>query len=107
MYRLKQLVGGGLLIFVICGTVFGQENPTPVEKPRETVSAAPPLVTATASAKRVRFVSPGTVVQLRLEIYNEAGQKLFDTELHSGNVLDWNLKDGAGERLATGSYACV
>jgi hypothetical protein len=34
------------------------------------------------------------VVQLRLEVYNEAGQKLFDTELHGGNVLDWRLDDG-------------
>ncbi|MEO8435634.1 MAG: hypothetical protein ABI596_12120 [Pyrinomonadaceae bacterium] len=107
MFKLKQLVSGGLFILFICGTVLGQENPTPVEKPREAASTAPPLVTATASAKRVRFVSPGTVVQLRLEVYNEAGQKLFDTELHGGNVLDWHLQDGAGERLPASSYACV
>jgi hypothetical protein len=47
------------------------------------------------------------VVQLRLEVFNEAGQKLFDTELHGGNVLDWHLQDGAGERLPSGLYACV
>ena len=62
MYRLKQLFAGGVFIFVICATVFGRENPTPVEKPREATPTAPPLVTATASQKRVRFVSPGTVV---------------------------------------------
>ena len=63
----------------------------------------PPRLTA----ERVRFVSPGSVVQLRLEVYNEAGQKIFDTELRGGNVLDWHLQDGAGQRLQTGSYACV
>src|SRR5688572_26952052 len=107
MDRIKQLIGGSLFILVLCGTVLAQENPAPVEKPRETNTAAPPLVTATASAKRVRFVSPGSVVQLRLEVYNDAGQKLFDTELRGGNVLDWHLQDGAGERLPAGSYACV
>src|SRR5688572_2539058 len=107
MYRFKEVIGRGLFIFVLCGTALAQENPAPVEKPREVVTAAGPLVTATATAKRVRFVSPGTVVQLRLEVYNEAGQKLFDTELRGGNVLDWHLQDGAGQRLAAGSYACV
>src|SRR5712691_9237561 len=74
---------------------------------QSTPPATAPLVTAAANAKRVRFVSPGTVVQLRLEVYNETGQKLFDTELHGGNVLDWQLQDGGGQRLPAGSYACV
>jgi hypothetical protein len=47
------------------------------------------------------------VVQLRLEVYDEAGQKVFDTELRGGNVLDWHLLDGSGERVAPGSYASV
>src|SRR5688572_21396213 len=107
MYRFKEVIGRGLFIFVLCGPALAQENPAPVEKPREVVTAAGPLVTATATDKRVRFVSPGTVVQLRLEVFNETGQKLFDTEQRGGNVLDWHLQDGAGERLQAGSYACV
>src|SRR5688572_22118855 len=107
MDRIKQLIGGSLFILVLCGTVLAQENPAPVEKPRETNTAAPPVVTATASAKRVRFLSPGSVVQLRLEVYNDAGEKLFDTELRGGNVLDWHLQDGAGQHLQAGAYACV
>ncbi|MEO8435633.1 MAG: hypothetical protein ABI596_12115, partial [Pyrinomonadaceae bacterium] len=106
MFTIKRFICSSLFAFVLAGTAWAQENPAPVEKLREPIPAAP-LVTATASIKRVRFVSPGSVVQLRLEVYNEAGQKLFDTELHGGNVLDWHLQDGAGERLAAGAYACV
>lgn len=101
-------------MLVLAGTVLAQENPAPIANPQETVPSTPlesiasaPLVTATATAKRVRFVSPGSVVQLRLEVYNEAGQKVFDTELRGGNVLDWHLLDGSGERVAAGSYASV
>ncbi|HKO43598.1 MAG TPA: hypothetical protein VJU84_09915, partial [Pyrinomonadaceae bacterium] len=106
MSRPMRFVGGSLFAFVLAGTGLAQENRAPIENPQKPV-AATPLVTATATAKRVRFVSPGTVVQLRLEVYNEAGQKLFDTELHGGNVLDWHLQDGAGQDLQAGSYACV
>ena len=106
MSTLMRFVGGSIFAFVLAGTGLAQENRATIENPQAPV-AATPLVTATATAKRVRFVSPGTVVQLRLEVYNEAGQKLFDTELHGGNVLDWHLQDGAGQDLQSGSYACV
>src|SRR5712671_4476600 len=64
-------------------------------------------VTARATADRVRFTSPNTVVQLRLEVYDEAGQKVVDTEQRGGNVIDWHLDGGAGERVADGAYLCV
>ncbi|MEO8435079.1 MAG: tail fiber domain-containing protein [Pyrinomonadaceae bacterium] len=107
MYTVKRLIGfSSLFMFVVAGTALAQETRVPFEMPREPVVSGP-LITAAATAKRVRFVSPGTVVQLRLEVYNETGQKVLDTELRGGNVLDWHLQDGAGERLAAGSYACV
>src|SRR5687768_779958 len=108
MFTLQRFIGGSLFVFVLAGAALAQENRAPVDTPREPVPVvAAPLVTATATARRVRFVSPGTVVQLRLEVFNETGQKLFDTEQRGGNVLDWHLQDSAGERLQAGSYACV
>jgi len=106
VFTLKRFIGGSLFVFMLAATALTQESRAQIDTPREPVASGP-MVTATATARRVRFVSPGTVVQLRLEAYNEAGQKLFDTELHGGNVLDWALQDGAGERLPAGSYATV
>lgn len=109
MFNAHRVIGGSLFVLFLFTTALAQENRASMETPRETVVVAStaPMVTATATAERVRFVSPGTVVQLRLEVYNETGQKLFDTELHGGNVMDWQLQDGAGQRLPAGSYACV
>lgn len=87
MSTLKRLIGGGLFVLVLSGTALAQQRRAPTEIPRESAVAAAPMVTVTASAKRVRFVSPGSVVQLRLEVFNETGQKLFDTEQRGGNVL--------------------
>ncbi len=109
MFTLKRVIGNSLFVFMLAAAALAQESRAPIDNRQEPVpaAAAAPLVTATATAKRVRFVSPGTVVQLRLEVFNETGQKLFDTELHGGNVLDWHLQDGAGQRLPAGSYASV
>jgi len=103
MSTFKRLIGSSLFVFVFASLALAQESRALVDN---TAKPEGPLVTATAGADRIRFSSPGSVVQLRLEIYNEAGQKLFDTELR-GNVLDWHLQDGSGQRLQPGSYACV
>ena len=81
----------------------------PAQQDRSSFSAQPAAVTVTVAAAgdRVRFTAPSSIVQVRLEVYNSAGRKLFDNELRTGNVLDWNLQDGQGQRLANDSYLCV
>src|SRR5438128_5989433 len=64
-------------------------------------------VTVAASGERVRFTAPSSVVQIRLEVYNSAGKKLFDNEVRGGNVLDWRLQDGQAELLADDGYLCI
>ncbi len=71
------------------------------------VDGANVSVTATATSDGVRFAAPSAVVQLRLEVYDGTGQKLLDTEQRGGNVLDWHLHGGNGERVADGTYLFV
>ncbi len=68
-----------VLLMVAAGAAFAQIAPPDnnVEQPAVQVIST---VTASATAERVRFTSPNTVVQLRLEVYDEAGQKVLDTE---------------------------
>ncbi len=72
---------------------------------KEPVDTAP-IVTASATGERVRFAAPGAVGQLRLQILSAGGQMLFEVQ-GKGNVLDWTLHDGNGNRLLDGSYLCV
>ena len=70
MFACKRLIGSSLFVFVLAGTVLTQEIRTTRLAPGEAVAPMPagPLVTATATADRVRFVAPGTVIQVRLEV---------------------------------------
>jgi hypothetical protein len=60
------------------------------------------VITAASTESGARFVAPEGVRRMRLEVFSQAGERLFDTDFRQGSILDW---DGAG--LADGSYLCV
>jgi hypothetical protein len=60
------------------------------------------VVTASSTASGVRFVSPSDARRIRLEVYTQAGERLFDSDFRAGNIADWNAQG-----LADGSYLCV
>src|SRR5437016_13620021 len=64
----------------------------------------PTPVTASVSDQHVRFAAFGLVARLQLEVYSDIGQRIFDTDLRGGNVLDWMVHDGSGNRLSEGAY---
>jgi hypothetical protein len=66
-------------------------------------SVAAPAITVVGSGDRVRITAPNSVVQMHLQVYDNAGQLVFDVS-SKGNVLDWMLQDSGGERLISGSY---
>src|SRR5713101_3810366 len=101
MRTAKSLVTTTVAILLLVSTVCAQEQ-NPAGGGQSTIT-----VTAAATADRVRFTAPGSVVQMRLEVYNANGERLFDNEIRGGNVIDWLLQDGRAQRLPDGSYLCV
>jgi hypothetical protein len=101
MCRLLRSVIGLILSLACVSASFAQAK-------QEANSQPPTLtITAFASTERVRFTAPSSIVQMRLEVYDAAGRKLFDNELKGGNVLDWHLQDGQAARLPNATYLCV
>ncbi len=70
------------------------------------VASAAPTITVAATGERVRFIAPSNVVRIRVEVFNESGTSLFDIN-SKGNVFDWTLLDGNGQRVVDGSFLCV
>jgi hypothetical protein len=60
------------------------------------------LLTLCCTTKQRLFLEAGSLVR----VYADSGQIVFDAT-SKGNVLDWTVQDGTGERLRTGSYMCV
>src|SRR5215510_2377959 len=101
MHKSCLLMTSFLLILSIMKSTVAQDSES------HTAQHSAVTVTSSAFGGRVRFTAPSSVVQIRLEIYNPAGRKLFDYEVRGGNVLDWHLQDGQAEPLADDSYLCV
>jgi hypothetical protein len=101
MRALSQFSISFNLILCLANVAVAQEG-KPADASRSGVT-----ITAFASNDRVRFTAPSSVVQIRLEVYNPTGKKLFDNEVRGGNVLDWHLQDGQAEPLADDFYLCV
>jgi hypothetical protein len=85
-----------LLLLVLLGNVSAQDE--------SGTKASAPLITATASSQRVRYVSMGEVHQARLQVFSPDGAPVFDSGFRLGNTIDWQLTDQQGARLTDGSY---
>jgi hypothetical protein len=66
-----------------------------------------PTITAAATAEQVRFISFDKISHIRLEVFALSGEQLVDSAFKPGDLLDWDLRDQQGQKLADGSYLCV
>jgi hypothetical protein len=89
-------------LFSLCFSISTAHAQTPAAVP--SVPPAAPTVTVTATASGVRFAALGPIRQTRLEVYDESGARVFDSDFLAGNVRDWGAQ---GRGLADGSYTCV
>ncbi len=103
MGTLSRLFISAALIPVIANVLWAQEqNPIVLRPPTTTIITA----SATTSSDRVRITASSSVVQIHVDIYRIDGVRVWDSEIH-GNVFDWHLQDGQGQRILPGDYACV
>jgi len=101
MYTPQRFGITALLVVFVFSFAFAQ---APAQSPSSQSSLT---ITATAAGERVRITAPSSVVQMRVEVYAAAGERLLDQEIRGGNVFDWHLQDGQGQRVSVGTYVCV
>jgi hypothetical protein len=69
-------------------------------------SITPLWVTATAGKDHIRFTSLGVGQRIRLEILNQAADRIVDSGMREGSLLDWKM-DGYGNPLPDDIYGCL
>ena len=61
-------------------------------------------ITITTEQQNVRFVAPSASLEVRLEIFNQTGELIYDSGAVSGNQLSWNMQNASGEPVPSGFY---
>jgi hypothetical protein len=84
---------------VLTGSAAAQEAAGSVQQGRPSQGV---VVTASSTVSGVRFVSPNNARRIRLEVYTQAGERLFDSDFRAGDIIDWE-----SQGISDGSYLCV
>ena len=61
-------------------------------------------VSSTVYRDQVRFELREPIKEFRVEVFNDAREKLFDSGFVTGGTLDWNMLDQQGAPVADGVY---
>jgi hypothetical protein len=55
--------------------------------------------------QQVRFTAQRAVEEMRLQIFNQAGEMIYDSGAGAGPELNWPLRNASGETVRSGLYA--
>jgi hypothetical protein len=62
-------------------------------------------VTIIIQRQQVRFTAQKAVEKMRLQVFNQAGETVFDGGSDTGAEISWPLRNGDGQSLKSGLYA--
>jgi hypothetical protein len=69
--------------------------------------SASPIVAATAGKGHVRFAVVGSARRMRLQVLDQGGSQVYDSDSRDGSLLDWKIDDSQGRPLPDGLYGCI
>lgn len=95
-----------MLLYMLFGMLVAQAQTAP--DTRQEAQANNPIaqdVTIIIQQEQVRFTSPKTVAEMQLQVFDQAGQLVYDSGAVSESELKWVLRQSNGEAVKSGLYA--
>ena len=87
---------------MLCASVVTAQSLQQEIKPASSVYQS---VTIIIERQQLRFAAPASAQEVRLEVFNEAGETVYDSGLVTGQELSWALQNTSGEAVPGGLYA--
>src|SRR5262245_59566314 len=94
-----------LLIALLAGAVAQAQNPTTPTRGGQTAAPAVENVQIIIQSQQVRIAARSSVVEMQLQIFDQAGAVVYDSGLLTGSELSWALQNANGEAVPSGLYA--
>ena len=96
MSKMNSLRVGALFLILATPALSAKTSP-PVQDPLR--------LNLSIERRLVRFATNGGAVDWRLEVSDQQGQEVFDTQFATGTTLDWPLVNGQGQDVESGVYS--
>jgi len=90
------------LLLFSTGTAFSQ-----AESQDQSAQIDRVRITASVSDLQVRFVSVSVAKSIRLEVFSQVGEVVYDSGYREGSLLDWAITDQGEKALPDGLYSCL
>src|SRR5215468_9920131 len=75
------------------------------ERQAAMTSRDPREVTIIIQQQQLRFSAPASTQEIRLEVFNKAGESVYDSGFVVGAELSWALRNAGGVDIPGGLYA--
>jgi hypothetical protein len=100
MRSAKQLLAM-LICLLLCAPVVPAQD---AQQPQR-LSKATSDVTIIIEQEQVRFAAQGAVAEMRLQLFDQAGELVYDSGVIPAPEINWPLQNGNGQALKSGLYA--
>ncbi|MGH9767741.1 MAG: hypothetical protein ACREAB_09945, partial [Blastocatellia bacterium] len=94
-----------LVCLLLCAPFVVAQEPQPAAVSREPILRDSREVTIIIQQQQLRFAAPASTQEVRLEVFNQAGEVIYDSGLVTGQELSWALRNASGEAVPSGLYA--
>src|SRR5215813_12010980 len=94
------------LVILVCLSLY-----TPLAAAQEPQPATPSRnmpsheVTVIIQQQQIRFTASTLAQEVRLEVFNQSGERIYDSGLVSGAEISWALQNANGEAVPSGLYS--
>src|SRR4030095_15157628 len=92
-----------ILVILVCLFLYAPlavaQEPQTSSISRDTVSPDSREVTVIIQQQQLRFAAPASAQEVRLEVFNQAGEMVYDSGLVSGAELSWTLRNTSREAV--------
>ncbi|HZS06469.1 MAG TPA: hypothetical protein VFD58_16640 [Blastocatellia bacterium] len=93
------------LAILICALLFLPAVPAQTTRQDAQSAAIAQEVTIIIQHEQVRFTAQKAVAEMRLQIFNQSGELVYDSGAVTEPQINWPLQQASGEALRSGMYA--
>ncbi len=94
-----------LLCIQLCASLTQAQPASDERRDAQTTNAIAQDALIIIQKEQVRFTTRSSVIEMRLQVFDQAGQLVYDSGVLTGPELNWPLRDAYNNAVKSGMYA--